>query len=435
MILLKTVKLVIISSSIFLIQNGLLAQKKKIQVINSLTLAPVPYASIKSNNYFSVADTNGNFNLPDSIRTLSISSVGYKTKTFILINNTIELEPANYVMNDVLVKPLIFEEFYTLFQNKNFENLEQNPFDAKFFYREFTKIKNKYIDFNEAFGLYHFEGMGNYRNVNANNLIHDIYEVRSLNTLLDRKLGLHQVNWLAAANNLSKYLILNFTGFYSAFDWKIDRLIDNDLVEISFKPKPSGLSLLKSRQSRRGDIHAAALGAEGKVYIDNESLQLKKFTFLTKNFRNDVRSYRKEENGKFNMIQTSGELTFTENESGKTVPLFLGCNISYTLKEKPNELIEKRLEFYFSDFNLKNQTTADLEKKYRSKIVYEFPTRAQISNDDNAIFSGAAPYDEQFWKQELPYPKFYDIEKVVSDLKKQGIDMYKKFKEFTNKYK
>ena len=417
--------------------NTLFAQYIKYNIIDAQTKKPVPYATIKSAKFFVVADTTGSFMLPDSINEINISCVGYRTERLKVGEaiKTISLSQSIYNLNEVSITPLNFREFYSRFQEKNYENLEQNPFDVKFFYREFTKIKGKYVDFNEAFGLYHFEGMGNYGNVDANNLIHTIYAVRSLNTLLDRKLGLHQVNWLAAANNLSKYLILNFTGFYSAFDWKIDRVIDNDLVEVEFKPKSSGLSLLKSRQSRRGDVHAAALGAAGKVYIDNESLKLKKFTFVTKNFRNDVRSYRKEENGKFKMIQTSGELTFTENEFGKTVPLFLGCNISYFLKEKPNELIEKRLEFYFSDYDLENQETSDLEKKYKSKIVYGFPTRAEYFTDVNAVFSGAQAYDETFWKKDLPYPVFYDIEKVKNDLKSQGIDIYKKFKEFTNKYK
>lgn len=420
--------------------NLLNAQSIKMQVVNITTKAPVPFASITNNKYLSVADSNGYFFLPSDIRDIIVSSVGYKTKKINLeySQNVIFLDLATFTLNDVLVKPLVFRDFYLNYKEKQYNNLEQKPFDAKFFYREFTKIKDKYVDFNEAFGLYHFEGMGNYDNVDANNLIKTIDNVRSLNVLFDKKIGLHQVNWLSAANNVSKYLILNFVGFYSAFDWRIDKVISesdsSELIEISYKPKPQELNFLKSKQSRRGDIHAGIIGSEGKVYIDKATHQLKKFVFATKNFGRNLRSYRKEENGKFTIIKANGELTLTENEFGKTVPLFLGYNISYSLKEKPNELIEKRLEFYFSDYDLSNQKNVDLEKKYKSKILFDFPTRAQ-SVESDMIFYGALPYNEIFWKQNLPYPDFFDIEKVKSDLKNQGVDINEKFKSFINKYK
>ena len=67
-------------------------------------------------------------------------------------------------------------------------------------------------------------------------------------------------------------------------------------------------------------------------------------------------------------------------------------------------------------------------------MKFYFPTRAGHYKRD-FIFSENSIYNEEFWKKELPYPPFYDLEKVKSDLKAQGVDIYKKFKEFNNRYK
>lgn len=415
------------------------AQFNKCVVIDAKTNNPIPYVSIKTNNYFTVTDTVGNFVLPDSISQITASCVGYQTLATKVDKKVsiISLKQSIYELNEVLVKPLTYRDFYLCSFAPVIEiNLEQNPFDANFFYREFTKINNKYIDFNEAFGLYHFEGMGNYSNVKSSSFIIKIDNVRSLNVLNDKKQGLHQINWLAAANNLSKYLILNYVGFYDCFDTDIEKVYKQhdltNLVEVSFKPKTNKINYLISKQSRRRNIYAGAIGSEGKVYIDNESFKLKKFIFSCNNFNDAIRGYNPADK-RFHIKNINGELNFTEDKNNKTVPLFLGCNVSYSLDDNPNEIIEKRLEFYFSNFDLSQQKTDELEKKYKTKIVDDFPIRACYYSRDY-IFTKAFPYNEEFWKKELPYPKFYDIEKVRNDLKSQGIDMEKKFKEFTNKY-
>ena len=436
--MIKKIALVYWVITLVIYSGNILAQSKSYKIIDAQSKDPIPYVTIKSGNFLSVSDTSGTFMLPDSVSKITVSCVGYQTKTFVIdqLVKLLSLNSASYNLNEVLVKPLEVRDFKNRHAAAYQLNYEQNPFDANFFYREFTKINKQYIDFNEAFGLYHFEGLGNYSNVNSNNLIFKTDHVRSLNIAIDKKLGLHQVNWLAAANNISKYLLFNFMGFYHDFDWKIDKIMNdgnNDLVEIIYTPKPNRIKNLKSWQWRRMDIYAGIIGSKGKVYIDDETLKLQKFIFNAEHFNKTLKGYNAEDE-KFKILSISGELTFTTNENNKTVPAFLGCNVSYILKNKPEQIIEKRLEFYFSNYNLNKQDTKDLEVKYNSKIEFEFPTRAMHYKRD-FIFSENAIYNEDFWKKELPYPPFYDLEKVKSDLKAQGVDIYKKFKEFDNRYK
>lgn len=424
--------------SIFLYSGILFAQSKSYKIIDAQSKNPIPYVTIKSGNYLSVSDTSGTFMLPDSINKITVSCVGFQTKTFVIdkLVRSLSLNSATYALNEVMVKPLKLRDFLNRYALAHRLDIEQNPFDANFFYREFTKINNRYIDFNEAFGLYHFEGLGNYGNKNSNNNINKIDDVRSLNILIDKKLGLHQVNWLAAANNISKYLLFNFMGFYNCFEWKIDNIINdgtNNLIEISYTPLPQKINYLKSKQWLRADLYAGIIGSKGKAYIDDETLKIQKFIFTAEHFNKALKGYNVEDS-KFKILSISGELTFTTNANNKTVPAFLGCNVSYSLKNKPQEIIEKRLEFYFSNYDLNNQDTKDLEDKYDSKIEFDFPTRA-IHYERDVIFSKNSIYNEEFWKKDLPYPPFYDLDKVISDLKEQGIDIYKKFKEFNNKYK
>jgi hypothetical protein len=436
--MIKKIALVYWVITLVIYSGNILAQSKSYKIIDAQSKDPVPYVTIKSGNFLSVSDTSGTFMLPDSVSKITVSCVGYQTKTFVIdqLVRLLSLNPASYNLNEVLVKPLEFRDFKHKHAAAHPLNIEQNPFDANFFYREFTKINKRYIDFNEAFGLYHFEGLGNYSNVNSNRAIFKTDHVRSLNIAIDKKLGLHQVNWLVAANNISKYLQLNFMGFYDSFDWKIDKIMNNgknDLVEILYTPKPNKINYLKSKQWLRRDFYASIIGSNGKVYIDDETLKLQKFIFNAEHFNKTLKGYNAEDE-KFKILSISGELTFTTNENNKTVPAFLGCNVSYILKNKPEQIIEKRLEFYFSNYNLNNQSTKELEVKYGTEIKYEFPTRAGQYHAE-FIFSENSIYNEDFWKKELPYPPFYDLEKVKSDLKAQGVDIYKKFKEFNNRYK
>jgi hypothetical protein len=436
--MIKKIAMVYWVITLVIYSGNILAQSKSYKIIDAQSKNPIPYVTIKSGNFLSVSDTSGTFMLPDSVSKITVSCVGYQTKTFVIdqLVRLLSLNSASYNLNEVLVKPLEFRDFKHKHAAAHRLNIEQNPFDANFFYREFTKINNRYIDFNEAFGLYHFEGLGNYDNVNSNHFIFKTEHVRSLNISIDKKLGLHQVNWLVAVNNISKYLLLNFMSFYDSFNWKIDKIINDgksDLVEISYIPKPEKINYLESKQWRRMDIYAGVIGSKGKVYIDEETLKLQKFIFSAEHFNKALKGYNAEDE-KFKILSISGELTFTTNENNKTVPAFLGCNVSYILKNKPEQIIEKRLEFYFSNYNLNKQDTKVLEVKYNSKIEFEFPTRA-MHYQREFIFSENAIYNEDFWKKELPYPPFYDLEKVKSDLKAQGVDIYKKFKEFNNRYK
>lgn len=220
-IMIKKIALVYWVITLVIYSGSILAQSKSYKIIDAQSKNPIPYVTIKSGNFLSASDTSGTFMLPDSVSKITVSCVGYQTKTFVIdqMVRSLSLNSASYNLNEVLVKPLEFRDF---FSNKYAPvhrlDIEQNPFDANFFYREFTKINNRYVDFNEAFGLYHFEGLGNYDNVNSNNFIFKTNNVRSLNILIDKKIGLHQVNWLAAANNISKYLLFNFMSFYDSFE-------------------------------------------------------------------------------------------------------------------------------------------------------------------------------------------------------------------------
>ncbi|OAQ38217.1 hypothetical protein A5893_15585 [Pedobacter psychrophilus] len=425
----------ILKCSIAFCQDG------KYQIVDKETGRGVSYALIKSNDVIVNSDSLGHFILPLNLSFIQISCIGYETKKFQSneLKQIIKLIPISYILNEVSVNPLTFKSINSKFNSNFYDNLVQKPYDANFFYREFTKLDGDYIDFNESFGLYHFEGfsLNSLRNLSASSFISKINQIKSLNIMMDKKMGLHEINWLAAPNNLNKY-ILEFLMYFGG-DLS-DRKLSNNyfdgkehIAEISFKPNPKRLNYLISKQWRRFNFFAGVLASSGTYYVNTDNGKLKRVIFDTHDFNKSARGYNKMDE-RFKILNLSGEINYIEDENSKTIPSFLGCNITYILKDEPTKKIEKRLEFYFSGFDFKNQSNEDLAKKYNTGILYEFPSRAMRYKAEN-IFPGEAKYDPVFWAKDLPYPPFYDIKKVKEDLAKQGIDMQKKFAEFNNTYK
>lgn len=416
------------------------AQNYKHQIVNKDNEG-IGYATISTDNYFSITDVQGYFLIPESVKSIKVSCVGYLTKNFNInsTTKTLELEPTIYLLNEVRVQPIDFKTLHNRFLNKFDENIEDKPYDSRFFYREFTTLNGIYIDFNEGYGKYHFEGFSFSRigNIHNTSSIFTLDQVRSLNILQDKKLGLHEVNWLSAANNVSNNLLVYLSSFVGDLtNRKIENIIEaneEQIIEVSIEPNPDKLVNLISRQWRRGIFYAGILASSSHFFFNETNGKLQKIEFSTDNFNKSLKGYNSMDD-KFKVIKISGVINFINDKNDKTIPAFIGCKVSYVVKDNPNQIINKSLEFYFTDFDFEKQTNLDLERKYESKISGLFPTRA-IYYDASKIYPGKAIYDADFWSKEISYPQFYDIIKVKKDLENQGVSMNEKFLEFNNNYK
>ena len=419
--------------------HDLFAQYKKHQIIDSISKQPVSYANLKNGDFNFSADSLGYFLVADKDALLTITCIGYQTKNIktAYSNALITLSPVVYTLNEVLVNPIDYRFVQTNFVKDFFKKFEERPYDVDFFYREFTKLKGKYIDFNEGFGLYHFEGFtwSSCTNKHSTRAILKIDEIRSLNTMMNKKNGFHAINWLAAANNINHYIpafLISFGDDYTNRGLKnLYEDKDETIAEVSFEPNE--LKMLLRRQSTYfNTIYGSVLASSGSFFANAKTGKLYRVVFDVKDFKDSYSTYNKSDL-KFKMVSLRGEINYIEDINNKTVPSFLACDIKYFLKENPSEIIEKHLEFYFSKYDFANQTNEALSKKYNAEIKYEFPLRA-ITYSPSKIFVGKAEYHQEFWDKRLPYPPYFDIKKVESDLKSQGINIYQKFKEFNNTY-
>ena len=134
-------------------------------IIEKNTINAIAYATIKQDNEFITADEKGAFflNYKSSVAitdSILISCIGYKNKKIGVLANlkegtlNIELEQSVYLLNEVLVKSfkletdakVIFKKFAAKFSNK----INNQPFDSKTLYREFSLQDNSYMDYVEG---------------------------------------------------------------------------------------------------------------------------------------------------------------------------------------------------------------------------------------------------------------------------------------------
>ncbi|WP_439130761.1 carboxypeptidase-like regulatory domain-containing protein [Polaribacter sp.] len=81
--------------------------QKKIYVIDSLTNKEIEYATIKFDkvNDGTYSNENGIFHLPDNIKKIEISCLGYKTRKIVnLPNDTIFLKPKEIQLDEIILK-------------------------------------------------------------------------------------------------------------------------------------------------------------------------------------------------------------------------------------------------------------------------------------------------------------------------------------------
>lgn len=424
------------------------AQPKVIGVIRDLeSNEPVAFATINfKGNSFS-ADEKGNFlidiDVPlkktDSIR---VSCVGYVTKILALFENrkndslAVKLSKAIYVLEEVKVglhnseqNIVDVNKFIENFANSFAKNFGTLPYDCKLLYREFSLQDNLYVDFVEAYGLKHFEGVS--RKIYGTKL--DVFtlckfdQIRGVNSrlLTSANAGYHPIFWQIAADymeqNLYRYILLNRT---NGIEFKLVEIIDNGnqkVYAISFSPNKKGWGFSYTP-------YDFIKGSSGLIYINSADYSIVKVSFNHLNINKKIRL--KASRYKNELLGLSGNINYTISD-GKSVPSYIDFT-SFFKDLGTNKEISKKMQYFFSDFNFENQDTKALAERYKTTITKEFPYRG-MTLADGYKFYGNPIFNPSFWQKFNTYPNFWDFDKVRSDFKKQNLVLEDELKKFTNK--
>jgi len=137
-----------------------------VKVVDSETEMPLSFASVglKNNHIGVFANAEGDFKIIHDSRfesdSVVISCIGYKQKTIpfkelkVSVVNSIMLDPAPYIIDEVKVTPAKHELNPLKIIDKAIKNLKDNystePFNYVAYFRDYQKQNNDYINLNEA---------------------------------------------------------------------------------------------------------------------------------------------------------------------------------------------------------------------------------------------------------------------------------------------
>jgi len=143
------------------------------QVLDSVTLEPLPYVTIKiaSKNKGTLTNLEGRFKIEmDSLKfkkdSIQISFLSYK-QTKIPIASLkdsiiIKLAPSAYTLGEVVVSPQPPEEYIKEAISRIPENYASTPYNTKVYFREVIKLNGKYLNLTEAImNVYNLPFTGN----------------------------------------------------------------------------------------------------------------------------------------------------------------------------------------------------------------------------------------------------------------------------------
>lgn len=398
-------------------------------VLKAGTTEPIPYASIIFNtNRSTITNEEGRFVLIDSTRrveAITISCIGFKTATSIVPKNvTTEakffLEESPVVLPEVAISDkepdpvVLMKEVISLLES----NFMHAPYESTFFYRGTIRENDKYTSFIESTGDWHSEGFNlqHYSEKEYNFLnFYEYFNPHHTRAALHapwpqlENIKIARMPFLFSFYRAFRYAIPTTTTLY---DLAFNKVYDepSDLYVIDFKPKKIKVM---QKQLEKVERNPGFSLSEGQYYIDYATMAITQI-----DFRFDTQG-----------VTFSGTIKFTKigdryyKQYMRVTTVFSNNQSSYNTTE----------EVFWSDFDTRELSKSEIEKKYSIKLGDSKPTLRNLQASNTLVskkLKNAYPgirlsgldwiiyspsYEKNFWDRVVipPNPHF---KKIKNDL-------------------